>query len=236
MNHSAGAATPIGRNEERAKARELEGKFLRVITLEDKSTIHNAFRQVLQAMKVNYYPETDSLYIDLSEQQSVESREISEGVVLDYDGAGKLVGIDIDNASTKVELGVVGGWSVGGRHVDDAAPSSRGRWRSSRREAPGGRPRRRTVDHGGSWAQRSNRCVKSTLFQGQWCESSSTEVSRAEFLTRTALGRSWASAAPERLVRGRIAAMRACGQPGRRGRRIACQMIARGSRGRWAGG
>ena len=38
-------------------------------------------------MKVNYHPETDSLYIDLSEQPSVESREISEGVVLDYDEA-----------------------------------------------------------------------------------------------------------------------------------------------------
>lgn len=36
---------------------------------------------------------------------SVESREISEGVVLDYDAAGNLVGIDIDNASTKVEMG-----------------------------------------------------------------------------------------------------------------------------------
>jgi uncharacterized protein YuzE len=55
-------------------------------------------------MKLNYYSETDSLYIDLSEQRSVESREISEGVVLDYDAAGNLVGIDIDNASRKVEL------------------------------------------------------------------------------------------------------------------------------------
>lgn len=55
-------------------------------------------------MKVNYYPDTDSLYIDLSEHQSVESREISEGVVLDYDASGHLVGIDIDNASAKVEL------------------------------------------------------------------------------------------------------------------------------------
>ena len=55
-------------------------------------------------MKVNYYPETDSLYIDLSEQPSVESREISEGVVLDYDASGHLVGIDIDNASSKVDL------------------------------------------------------------------------------------------------------------------------------------
>ena len=55
-------------------------------------------------MKVNYHPETDSLYIDLSESTSVESREVSEGVVLDYDAAGNLVGIDIDNASTKVQL------------------------------------------------------------------------------------------------------------------------------------
>lgn len=55
-------------------------------------------------MRVSYYPETDSLYIDLSEQPSVESREISDGVVLDYDKAGNLVGIDLDNASTKVEL------------------------------------------------------------------------------------------------------------------------------------
>ena len=55
-------------------------------------------------MKLDYYPETDSLYIDLSEKSSVESKEISEGVVLDYDAEGNLVGIDIDNASTKVQL------------------------------------------------------------------------------------------------------------------------------------
>lgn len=55
-------------------------------------------------MKLAYYPDTDSLYIDLSEKPSVESREISEGMILDYDEAGNLVGIDIDNASRKVEL------------------------------------------------------------------------------------------------------------------------------------
>lgn len=52
-------------------------------------------------MKLNYYPETDS---DLSEKPSVESKEISEGIVLDYDAQGNLVGIDIDNASKKVQL------------------------------------------------------------------------------------------------------------------------------------
>jgi uncharacterized protein YuzE len=55
-------------------------------------------------MKLNYHPETDSLYIDLAERPSVKSREISEGVVLDYDADGNLVGIDIDNASAKVQL------------------------------------------------------------------------------------------------------------------------------------
>jgi uncharacterized protein YuzE len=55
-------------------------------------------------MKLSYYPDTDSLYIDLLETPSVESREISEGVVLDYDAAGHVVGIDIDNASQKVAL------------------------------------------------------------------------------------------------------------------------------------
>ncbi len=55
-------------------------------------------------MKLNYHPDTDSLYIDLSERPSVESREISDGVVLDYDVRGNLVGIDIDNASRKVQM------------------------------------------------------------------------------------------------------------------------------------
>jgi uncharacterized protein YuzE len=55
-------------------------------------------------MKLNYYPETDSLYINLAERSSTESRQVSEGVVLDYDAKGNLVGIDIDNASKKLEL------------------------------------------------------------------------------------------------------------------------------------
>jgi len=55
-------------------------------------------------MKLNYHPDTDSLYIDLSENPSVDSREVGAGVVLDYDAGGNLVGIDIDNASSKVRL------------------------------------------------------------------------------------------------------------------------------------
>lgn len=55
-------------------------------------------------MKLHYYPETDSLYIDLSEQPSADSREVAPGVVLDFDAAGRLVGIDIQHASRVVNL------------------------------------------------------------------------------------------------------------------------------------
>ena len=55
-------------------------------------------------MKLNYYPETDSLYIDLSGKSSVDTKEVSECILLDYDAEGNLVGIDIDNASVKVQL------------------------------------------------------------------------------------------------------------------------------------
>ena len=55
-------------------------------------------------MKLNYYPETDSLYIALSPNPSADSNEVAEGVVLDFDADGRLVGIDIDNASHKLDL------------------------------------------------------------------------------------------------------------------------------------
>jgi uncharacterized protein YuzE len=55
-------------------------------------------------VKLSYFPDTDSLYIDLSDVPSIESREISEGVVLDYDASGRLVGIDIDEASKRVQM------------------------------------------------------------------------------------------------------------------------------------
>lgn len=55
-------------------------------------------------MKIEYYPDTDSLYIDLSSKSSINSQEISEGVVIDYDSDGNIVGIDIDQAKKKLDL------------------------------------------------------------------------------------------------------------------------------------
>jgi uncharacterized protein YuzE len=58
----------------------------------------------IKTMKLKYYRDTDSLYIDLSSKPSVDSREVTDGIVLDYDADGNLVGIDIDNASRKIDL------------------------------------------------------------------------------------------------------------------------------------
>jgi uncharacterized protein YuzE len=55
-------------------------------------------------MKFNYYPETDSLYISLSDKTSTDSQEIAPDIVLDFDSEGRLVGIDIDRASQVVDL------------------------------------------------------------------------------------------------------------------------------------
>ncbi|HET7022263.1 MAG TPA: DUF2283 domain-containing protein [Xanthobacteraceae bacterium] len=55
-------------------------------------------------MKLHYYPETDSLYIELKSTPGAEAREIVAGLVVDLDANGEVVGFDIDHASRKLDL------------------------------------------------------------------------------------------------------------------------------------
>ena len=55
-------------------------------------------------MKLHYYPDTDSLYIDLNSRPGTESVEVADGVVADFDAEGKIVGIDIEHASERLDL------------------------------------------------------------------------------------------------------------------------------------
>lgn len=55
-------------------------------------------------MKLHYYPETDSLYIELNASKSEDSQEIADGLVIDFDADGNIIGIDIDRASQKLDL------------------------------------------------------------------------------------------------------------------------------------
>jgi uncharacterized protein YuzE len=55
-------------------------------------------------MKLHYYPETDSLYIELRDRPGADVREVGEGIVVDVDADGNPVGIDIDGASQRLDL------------------------------------------------------------------------------------------------------------------------------------
>jgi uncharacterized protein YuzE len=58
-------------------------------------------------MKLHYHPETDSLYIELKSAPGTEARKIVEGLVVDLDANGDVVGFDIDHASRKFDLSKV---------------------------------------------------------------------------------------------------------------------------------
>lgn len=55
-------------------------------------------------MKIAYYAETDSLYIELKETPGTEAREVAPGLVVDLDEKGDVVGFDIDGASRRFDL------------------------------------------------------------------------------------------------------------------------------------
>jgi uncharacterized protein YuzE len=55
-------------------------------------------------MKLHYYPETDSLYIELKSQPGAETREVASGLNVDIDAQGEVVGFDIDLASQRLDL------------------------------------------------------------------------------------------------------------------------------------
>ena len=70
--------------------------------LEGKVTIHNAFPdRPVQTMKLNYYSETDSLYIIFRSRPASKAGRFSRVSWLTYDADGNLVRIDIDDAKRR---------------------------------------------------------------------------------------------------------------------------------------
>ena len=55
-------------------------------------------------MKLHYYSETDSLYVEFKDGPGVETREVTDGLNVDLDAAGEVVGFDIDQASQRLDL------------------------------------------------------------------------------------------------------------------------------------
>ena len=55
-------------------------------------------------MKLHYYPDTDSLYVELKDGPGVETHEVADGLNVDVDAAGGVVGLDIDHAAERLDL------------------------------------------------------------------------------------------------------------------------------------
>jgi uncharacterized protein YuzE len=56
-------------------------------------------------MKTLYDPEADALYVRFSDAHIVESEEVSDGVVLDFDGEGRIVAIEVLEARKHLAAG-----------------------------------------------------------------------------------------------------------------------------------
>lgn len=55
-------------------------------------------------MKLHYYPDTDSLYVEFRNEPGEQTLEVTDGLQVDINAVGEVVGFDIDRASSRVDL------------------------------------------------------------------------------------------------------------------------------------
>ena len=53
-------------------------------------------------MKAKYFQDTDTLYLELRDSEVVETRDLDEDTILDYDSHGKVVGITLEHAKSRI--------------------------------------------------------------------------------------------------------------------------------------
>ena len=71
-------------------------------------------------MKLSYYADTDSLYIELRPGPGAETRAVADGLNVDLDESGRVIGFDIDNASTHLDLSMLETVALPIRHTKAA--------------------------------------------------------------------------------------------------------------------
>ena len=66
----------------------------------ERETIHNALlRCVPRAIKIRYFPETDTLYIELADRVSSSSEAVRDNLIVDFDAQGNPVGVTLEHDS-----------------------------------------------------------------------------------------------------------------------------------------
>jgi uncharacterized protein YuzE len=56
-------------------------------------------------MRLEYYSDTDTLYIQLRDEAGADAQEVADDIVLDFNEVGEVVGIEIEHASQRIDLG-----------------------------------------------------------------------------------------------------------------------------------
>jgi len=125
---------PNGRIRRWARVSEI-GNYLRVVAQPDGETVHNAFLDRGfkpgmggDTMRFKYHPDSDMLHIQLADRPSAESEEVGPGIVLDFDEDGRPVGIEIEDASTFMDLSRLEVLALPVAHLilDEKAPAAAG--------------------------------------------------------------------------------------------------------------
>ena len=55
-------------------------------------------------MKVRYFPDTDTLLITLSDKRIFESRDLTDNILVELDGEGRLVSMTIEHATQQTDI------------------------------------------------------------------------------------------------------------------------------------
>ena len=76
-------------------------------------------------MKLHYYPEADSLYIEFGAGPGAEAWEVSDGLSVDLDADGAVVGFDIDRASQRLDLSTLEAEALPLRSLNDCGCQDR---------------------------------------------------------------------------------------------------------------
>jgi uncharacterized protein YuzE len=79
---------------------EMDNRALRVILLADGETVHT--HSSTAVMKAKYFEDTDTLYLELRDSRVVNTRDLDEDTLLDYDADGRVVGITIEHAKSRL--------------------------------------------------------------------------------------------------------------------------------------
>jgi uncharacterized protein YuzE len=55
-------------------------------------------------MKIQYFEDTDTLYIEFRDREIVESKDLDENTTIDVDAQGNVLAITFEHASTRTDV------------------------------------------------------------------------------------------------------------------------------------